>query len=157
MRRSASLDLLRGMAALAVAIPHYLTTNATFRPAVEAVAVSGVEVFFVLSGFVLAPQIVREVVGGPWRNLGVFLVRRWMRTIPPYVVALLAIAILTGNLMTGDFARYLVYAENLTHMAVSQDFYPVAWSLGVEEWFYLLFAPMLFVVGLLLGRSDRRF
>jgi peptidoglycan/LPS O-acetylase OafA/YrhL/lysophospholipase L1-like esterase len=113
-------------------------------------------VFFVLSGFVLAPQIVREVVGGPWRNLGVFLVRRWMRTIPPYVVALVAIALITGNLLTGDFARYLVYAENLTHMAVANDFYPVAWSLGVEEWFYLLFAPMLFVVGLLLGRSDRR-
>ena len=88
MKRSASLDFLRGAAAFSVAIPHYLTANAPFQPFTEAFAIAGVEVFFVLSGFVLAPQIVDWVVGKPWRNLGVFLVRRWMRTIPPYVVAL---------------------------------------------------------------------
>ena len=93
MKRSASLDFLRGAAAFAVAIPHYLTANAPFQPFAEAFAIAGVEVFFVLSGFVLAPQIVDWVVGKPWRNLGVFLVRRWMRTIPPYVVALVVIAV----------------------------------------------------------------
>jgi peptidoglycan/LPS O-acetylase OafA/YrhL len=157
MKRSASLDFLRGSAAFAVAIPHYLTANAPFQPFAEAFAIAGVEVFFVLSGFVLAPQIVDWVVGKPWRNLGVFLVRRWMRTIPPYVVALVVIAALTGNLMTADFARYLFYVENLFSSANHVDFYPVAWSLAVEEWFYVLFAPALFLVARLLGRRDRRF
>ena len=157
MKRSASLDLLRGAAAFAVAIPHYLTLNAPFQPFAEASAIAGVEVFFVLSGFVLAPQIVDWVVGRPWRNLGVFLVRRWMRTIPPYVVALVVIALMTGNLMTADFVRYFFYVENLFVSANSVDFYPVAWSLAVEEWFYALFAPALFVVAMLLGRRDRRF
>ena len=156
MKRSASLDLLRGGAAFAVAIPHYLTANAPFQPFAEAFAIAGVEVFFVLSGFVLAPQIVDWVVDKPWRNLGVFLVRRWMRTIPPYVVALIVIAVLTGNLMTADFVRYLFYVENLFSSANHVDFYPVAWSLAVEEWFYVLFAPALFVVARLLGRRDRR-
>jgi peptidoglycan/LPS O-acetylase OafA/YrhL/lysophospholipase L1-like esterase len=156
MRRSPALDFLRGAAAFAVAVPHYLTTNAPFRPYADAVAVAGVEVFFVLSGFVLAPQIVDWVIGKPWRNLGVFLARRWMRTIPPYVVALIAIALMTGNLLTADFLRYLFYVENLFGAANRIDFYPVAWSLAVEEWFYLLFAPLLFFVGRLVGRSDRR-
>ena len=156
MKRSASLDFLRGAAAFAVAIPHYLTANAPFQPFAEAFAIAGVEVFFVLSGFVLAPQIVDWVVGKPWRNLGVFLVRRWMRTIPPYVVALIVIAALTGNLMTADFVRYLFYVENLFSSANHVDFYPVAWSLAVEEWFYVLFAPALFLVARLLGRRDRR-
>ncbi len=156
MKRSASLDFLRGSAAFAVAIPHYLTTNAPFQPMAEAVAIAGVEVFFVLSGFVLAPQIVDWVIGKPWRNLGVFLARRWMRTIPPYVVALTVIALMTGNLMTRDFVRYLFYVENLFRSANATDFYPVAWSLAVEEWFYLLFAPLLFLVGRAIGRSDRR-
>ena len=156
MRRSPALDFLRGAAAFAVAVPHYLTTNAPFRPYADAVAVAGVEVFFVLSGFVLAPQIVDWVIGKPWRNLGVFLARRWMRTIPPYVVALIAIALMTGNLLTADFLRYLFYVENLFGAANRIDFYPVAWSLAVEEWFYLLFAPLLFLVGRLVGRSDRR-
>ena len=156
MKRSASLDFVRGAAAFAVAIPHYLTANAPFQPFTEAFAIAGVEVFFVLSGFVLAPQIVHWVVGKPARNLGVFLIRRWLRTIPPYVVALIAIAILTGNLMTADFVRYLFYVENLFHSANAVDFYPVAWSLAVEEWFYALFAPVLFLVAWLLGRSGRR-
>ncbi|HEY1782775.1 MAG TPA: acyltransferase family protein [Roseiarcus sp.] len=156
MKRSAALDFLRGAAAFAVAIPHYLTANAPFQPFAEAFAVVGVEVFFVLSGFVLAPQIVDWVVAKPWRNLGVFLVRRWLRTIPPYVVALLVIAVLTGNLMTADFVRYLFYVENLFSSANHVDFYPVAWSLAIEEWFYVLFAPALFLVARLLGRRDRR-
>ena len=156
MKRSASLDLLRGAAAFAVAIPHYLTLNAPFQPLAEAFAIAGVEVFFVLSGFVLAPQIVDWVIGRPRRNLGVFLARRWMRTIPPYVVALAVVATLTGNLLTGDSLRYLFYVENLFVSANHIDFYPVAWSLAVEEWFYLLFAPALFVIGWLLSRSDRR-
>ncbi len=156
MKRSPALDFLRGAAAFAVAVPHYLTTNAPFRPAADAVAVAGVEVFFVLSGFVLAPQIVDWVIGKPWRNLGVFLARRWMRTIPPYVVALIVVALMTGNLLTADFLRYLFYIENLFGAANRIDFYPVAWSLAVEEWFYLLFAPLLFLVGRLVGRSDRR-
>ena len=156
MKRSASLDFLRGAAAFAVAIPHYLTANAPFQPFAEAFAIAGVEVFFVLSGFVLAPQIVDWVVAKPWRNLGVFLVRRWMRTIPPYVVALMVIAVLTGNLMTADFVRYLFYVENLFSFANHVDFYPVAWSLAIEEWFYVLFAPALFLVARLFGRRDRR-
>jgi peptidoglycan/LPS O-acetylase OafA/YrhL len=156
MKRSPALDFLRGAAAFAVAVPHYLTANAPFNPAVESVAVSAVEVFFVLSGFVLAPQIVDWVVARPWRNLGVFLVRRWMRTIPPYVVALVVVALMTGNLFTADTLRYLFYVENPFHSANAIDFYPVAWSLAVEEWFYVLFAPLLFVVARTLGRGDRR-
>ncbi len=156
MKRSPSLDFLRGAAAFAVAIPHYLTANAPFQPETEAVAIAGVEVFFVLSGFVLGPQIVDWVIGRPWRNLGVFLARRWMRTIPPYLAALPIVALMTGNLLTADTLRYLFYIENLFYSANATDYYPVAWSLAVEEWFYLLFAPLLFLVGRLIGRSDRR-
>jgi peptidoglycan/LPS O-acetylase OafA/YrhL/lysophospholipase L1-like esterase len=156
MKRSASLDYLRGAAAFAVAVPHYMTANAPFSPMTESVAVAAVEVFFVLSGFVLAPQIVDWVVGRSWRNLGVFLARRWMRTIPPYVAALAVIALMTGHLLTADTLRYLFYVENLFRSANAVDFYPVAWSLAVEEWFYLLFAPLLFLLARSLGRSDRR-
>ena len=156
MKRSAALDFLRGSAAFAVAIPHWLMADAPFQPKTEAVAIVGVEVFFVLSGFVLAPQILDFVVGKPWRNLGVFLARRWMRTIPPYVVALVAVALMTGKLFTADLLRYLFYVQNLFYAANKSDFYPVAWSLSVEEWFYLLFAPLMFLLGRALKRSDRR-
>src|SRR5260370_5468036 len=105
MKRIASLDFLRGLAAFGVALPHYLTLNAWGHLLAEAVADTGVEVFFVLSGFVLAPQILTMVVGGPFRNLRIFLIRRWMRTIPPYLIALVLTAAITGGLLTSDFLR----------------------------------------------------
>ena len=98
MKRVAALDLLRGLAAFSVAIPHYLTLNATDGRGADVLAVTAVEVFFVLSGFVLAPQIRMQVVGRPAENLRIFLVRRWMRTIPPYLVALFCVSYFTGKI-----------------------------------------------------------
>ena len=76
-----SLDLLRGMAAFAVMVPHffmyYLRDAATTA---EIVSVTAVEVFFVLSGFVLGPQIVLCAERRDWLTVRTFLVRRWMRT-----------------------------------------------------------------------------
>jgi peptidoglycan/LPS O-acetylase OafA/YrhL len=153
MKRVVALDLLRGCAAFAVAIPHYLTLNSTDWVGADIVAVTAVEVFFVLSGFVLAPQILQQVIGQPARNLRTFLIRRWMRTIPPYLMALLCVSYVTGQLWTADFARYAVYAQNLFFQANTHDYYPVAWSLSVEEWFYVTFAPLAFVIALVC-RSD---
>ncbi len=61
--------------------------------------------------------------------------------------ALVVVAAMTGHLFTADTLRYLFYVENLFRSANAVDFYPVAWSLAVEEWFYLLFAPLLFLLG----------
>src|SRR5712691_3580462 len=103
MKRVASLDFLRGLAAFSVAIPHYLILNVAGSTLADAIAVTGVEVFFVLSGFVLAPQILTVVGGGPIRSLRIFIIRRWMRTIPPYLIALTLVAVLTDELLTFDF------------------------------------------------------
>jgi len=157
MKRVASLDLLRGLAALAVAIPHYLTLNSNDWPAADVFSITAVEIFFVLSGFVLAPQILTNVIGNPAKHLRVFLIRRWMRTIPPYLVALLFVSYITGQLWTADYARYSVYVQNLFFQANSHDYYPVAWSLSVEEWYYVTFAPILFVVASIFKRFDRKF
>jgi peptidoglycan/LPS O-acetylase OafA/YrhL/lysophospholipase L1-like esterase len=156
MKRVASLDLLRGLAAFSVAIPHYLTLNEAGHPLADVVTITGVEVFFVLSGFVLAPQILSNVVGQTPRDLRTFLIRRWMRTIPPYLIALIFVAILTGELFTSDFVRYVFYIQNLFSQANTNDFFPVAWSLSVEEWFYITFAPLLFALAIILHRRDRK-
>jgi peptidoglycan/LPS O-acetylase OafA/YrhL/lysophospholipase L1-like esterase len=133
-----------------------LNSNGLY-PLGEATAVTAVEVFFVLSGFVLAPQILTEVIPGQVRSLRVFLVRRWMRTIPPYLLALTAAAIITGKFLTPDFVRYAFYVQNLFEQSNVSDFYPVAWSLSVEEWFYVSFAPLLFLLVALTSRKTRAF
>jgi peptidoglycan/LPS O-acetylase OafA/YrhL len=155
--RAAGLDLLRGLAALSVALPHFLAYRGVFPDSAETISALAVEVFFVLSGYVLAPQILFCLDAGRPRYLGVFLMRRWMRTIPPYLVALLLISILSRQLGSADFLRYLAYAQNLVRQSNTSDYFAIAWSLSVEEWFYIAFPSLLLATAWLFGRRDRRF
>lgn len=157
VERVASLDLVRGTAAFTVAISHYFVLNSTDWPAAQAVSELAVEVFFVLSGFVLAPQILFCSRDGRIVNLWVFLTRRWMRTIPPFLVALVAISLLTDQLMTGDFFRYVFYVQNVFAQHNVQDYFAVAWSLSIEEWFYVTFPALMFVCARVFRHSELRF
>jgi peptidoglycan/LPS O-acetylase OafA/YrhL len=154
--RVAGLDLLRGLAALSVALPHFFAYRGIFPDTAETVSALAVEVFFVLSGYVLAPQILFCLGVGRPRHLGVFLVRRWMRTIPPYLVALLLISILSHQFGSADFLRYLSYTQNLFRPSNTNDYFAIAWSLSVEEWFYIAFPSSLLAAAWLGGRRDRR-
>jgi peptidoglycan/LPS O-acetylase OafA/YrhL len=157
IERIASLDLVRGAAAFCVAIPHYFVLNSTNWPTAEAVSVLAVEVFFVLSGFVLAPQIMFCTRDGRPMNLFIFLVRRWMRTILPFLVALAAISVLVDQLFTADFFHYAFYVQNAYSQHNARDYFPVAWSLSVEEWFYVTFPVLVFVCAKAFRRADAQF
>lgn len=149
--RVGSLDLVRGIAALCVAIPHFLNYHGVGGVALESLSVIAVEVFFVLSGFVLAPQILLILSTRSPRVLRTFLVRRWMRTIPAYIVALFLISAITQAVGSADFWRYLFYMQNLFRQSNAQDYYSIAWSLSVEEWFYLTFP--LFMLAACFGQA----
>ena len=155
--RVAGLDLLRGLAALSVALPHFFVYRTVFPDTFETISALAVEVFFVLSGYVLAPQILFCLGAGRPRYLGIFLMRRWMRTIPPYLVALLLISILSHQLGTADFLRYLVYSQNLFRLSNRADYFAIAWSLSVEEWFYIGFPTLLLAASWLTHRRGSRF
>jgi peptidoglycan/LPS O-acetylase OafA/YrhL len=116
-----------------------------------------VEVFFPLSGFVLAPQIIAVAGSGRLADLRVFLVRRWMRTVLPYLVPLIALSIVYGKLFSSDFFRYLFYVQNLSKLQTTRDYFPIAWSLSIEEWFYLLFPVWVIGIERLGAFSGARF
>ena len=156
--RVESLDLLRGLAAFAVMIPHFFMYYLADASALaEITSVTAVEVFFVLSGFVLGPQIVLCARRRNWATLRTFLLRRWMRTIPSYLVALLAISVIFGQIGSLDFLRYASYTQNLFSQHNTRDYYPVAWSLSVEEWYYVAFPPFLLLYGKLTRASGAWF
>jgi peptidoglycan/LPS O-acetylase OafA/YrhL len=157
IERIASLDLVRGAAAFCVAIPHYFVLNSTDWPTAEAVSVLSVEVFFILSGFVLAPQIMFCSRDGRLVNLLIFLMRRWMRTILPFLVALAAISVLVDQLLTADFFRYAFYVQNAYGQHNIRDYFPIAWSLSVEEWFYVTFPVLIFICARAFRRADMQF
>ena len=111
--------------------------------------------FFVLSGYVLAPQILLILSTRKLGTLWTFLMRRWMRTVPAYLVALLLVSAFAHALGSADFWHYLFYVQNLFWQDTKRDYYSIAWSLSVEEWFYLTFPLFLLAASFGRGRGIR--
>lgn len=116
----------------------------------------GVEIFFVLSGFLVGRILLRlferDCVSP--RDLWTFWVRRWFRTLPNYFL-FLALAVLVFPYFFQKFpfdSRYLYFSQNLT--GPMPQLMPESWSLAVEEWFYLS-APLLLLLMRLLPVQRR--
>ncbi len=124
----------------------------------------GVDVFFVLSGFLITSLLVKE-----WTRSGrIALKRFWLRRARRLFPALLIVIVAAGAFflvaqhqgrLRGDFLSTLAYVSNWWFMSTDQSYFaqfiepsPLrhTWSLAIEEQFYILF-PLLLV--LLLGRA----
>ncbi|EKN71339.1 acyltransferase 3 [Neobacillus bataviensis LMG 21833] len=94
----------------------------------------GVEIFFILSGFLIGNIIIREIVeNGSVGSLVNFYIRRWFRTLPLYYLVVIALIIYPTR--EGFSWANLYFFQN--HSSKDLAFNPVSWSLSVEEWFYL--------------------
>tara|TARA_Y100000310_G_scaffold250159_1_gene256328 strand:+ start:371 stop:1396 length:1026 start_codon:yes stop_codon:yes gene_type:complete len=137
-----SLDFFRGIAGYGVAICHfyyYLYDSNYF----QFYSIFFVEFFFVLSGFVLYPQLKR--IHENISNTKIFYLRRWYRTIPPYLIALLLYSILFSKFDL-DTLKYLFFIQNISESFAEFDYFYVAWSLAIEEFFYLIFPICLILL-----------
>jgi peptidoglycan/LPS O-acetylase OafA/YrhL len=151
--RYPTLDLLRVVAismTLLVHLPHLAYRVALLRPFANGMWL-GVDLFMLISGWLLGGQLLREARQGPLR-VGRFYAKRWMRTLPPYY-AMLAILYFGHGPQFGGPLPWKVIAEHLTFLQVygGCNEYLVSWSLCVEEHFYLVL-PL--VVGLLARRPS---
>ena len=151
------LDLLRCLAICAVLFAHtfYLLP---FSIQAESIVLRcfgfiGVEIFFVLSGYLVGKILINLFSNNPvnFRTTFYFWIRRWFRTLPNYYVALMASA---GLFYFSH--KFFVFSEpsNLLYFIFSQNlftshpgFFQNAWSLSVEEWFYLLLPLPFFCWG----------
>lgn len=150
MTRNISLDAIRGIAILLVILAHTVNSyGAPVHLAPLQLGGTGVDLFFVLSGWLIGSQIFQEI--SRFGNLDIkrFWIRRWMRTLPAYYTILI-ITIIQQYLTKENFQfpwQHLFFLQNYQeHLEI---FY-VSWSLSVEEQFYLLIAPFLVFLN---GRS----
>ena len=144
------LDVFRATAILLVLFSHskILRVNAfDFLPNIP--VIDGVELFFVLSGFLIGGILIRQIENEQKFNLKdllVFWKRRWFRTIPTYYLILTLnifftkMGIISGDLNQFDYS-FFIFCQNLSHGFY--DFFWESWSLSVEEWFYISL-PILF-------------
>jgi peptidoglycan/LPS O-acetylase OafA/YrhL len=102
----------------------------------------GVDLFFVLSGFLIASQLLRPWARGEKPDYRRFFVRRLFRTIPAYA-AVLAIYFLIPAARDRDHIQplwtFLTFTQNFTIHTPPAQALSHAWSLCVEEQFYLVF------------------
>jgi peptidoglycan/LPS O-acetylase OafA/YrhL len=151
------LDLVRASAVTLVLVAHgsYLLEPLFAAPhAFEVLAVVGVELFFVLSGW-LVGGIIIDTVTRDARWLANFWLRRWLRTLPNYFLFLALNVLLFHTLYHRwpPFGGFLVFAQGLYWP--HPQFFNEAWSLAIEEVFYLL-APLVAMALLPLARTRGR-
>jgi peptidoglycan/LPS O-acetylase OafA/YrhL len=163
MPRVFGLDLMRATAILLVVFWH---SADVLRAAVPGIAlpphIDGVDLFFVLSGYLIGGILLRNAAmdGAPLHlRLLDFWQRRWLRTLPNYYLFLavnimLVLAGFSGGIINHNTWIYAVFLQNL-YKPVDLFFWE-SWSLVVEEWFYLLFPLLLFGIAALGVASARR-
>jgi len=151
------LDLVRAGAVALVLVAHASEAlEPAFRAprAFETLAVVGVELFFVLSGFLIGGIII-DSIRPDARWLANFWVRRWLRTLPNYFLFLaLNVALFRSAYARWPaFGPFLVFGQALAWP--HPQFFNEAWSLAIEEVFYLL-APLAALAALPLAATSRR-
>lgn len=122
----------------------------------------GVELFFVISGFILAlPFAAQRLAGGPVLSLRKYYLRRLTRLEPPYFVTVFVLFFLavweqgkTAADLLPHLGASLFYLHNLVY-AQSSPVIGVAWSLEIEVQFYLL-VPLLTLLFMIRNRRYRR-
>jgi peptidoglycan/LPS O-acetylase OafA/YrhL len=133
-KRIPGLDTLRAIAILAVVCFHLNgKVNQTFVNSIGHVGWAGVDLFFVLSGYLIGNQWFRGLA------LTDFYIRRALRILPSFLVVLSLYFIWPAcreNELNVPLWRFLTFTQNfnLTFGAFSH-----AWSLCIEEQFYWLF------------------
>ncbi|MBT2970270.1 MAG: hypothetical protein B6D72_14130 [gamma proteobacterium symbiont of Ctena orbiculata] len=149
--RFQALDGLRAIAIIQVVLFHCLYLNYSTIPAVKREALltqmspwlnwiwqgdKGVDLFFVLSGFLITMLLLREHLNSGKVSITGFFTRRAGRIVPAYVLLLI-----TGWLVAEPNHEYLwsnlLFINNITHP--DSIYLPWSWSITVEVQFYLLF------------------
>jgi peptidoglycan/LPS O-acetylase OafA/YrhL len=144
--RYRSMDLLRALAILLVILAHTVFSyGAPEHLAPLQFGGTGVDLFFVLSGWLLGSQLFKEFDKTQSINIKRFWIRRWMRTLPAYyaILTLSVVQRLTTKEGVSFPFDYFVFIQNYNFPL---EFFSISWSLCVEEQFYLMIAPLIAVL-----------
>lgn len=148
----ASIQILRAIAALMVMIYHLglIKTMPAFLSAVYVMGRNGVDLFFVISGFIIAYVHAGQI--GKKEYLPDFLWKRFVRIYPSYWV-LTILVILIALIVPGTIKAYkwqpmeLVQSFTLLHLTPAGilPVIPVGWTLFYEIKFYLFFGLLIWL------------
>ncbi|WP_236665308.1 acyltransferase family protein [Aeromonas hydrophila] len=148
MKSNHWLDICRASAILLVLLSHGRRLLLPIFPDAQLFKFGGflgVEIFFVLSGFLIGSIIIEKSSNSDnkWRWIPNFLGRRFLRTYPNYLLFLLLNWLIIDTWRpesAPELWRYMTFTQSL--LSPHPGFFGEAWSLVIEEIFYL-FIPVI--------------
>jgi len=153
--RIPSLDGLRAISIMLVMVSHFAYIKNFPLPKVidplwlDRLGPLGVRVFFVISGFLITSLLLGELETNQSINLGRFYLRRTLRIFPPYYFFVLVMIVLSRLNWVELYNRDIIHAFTYTINYYPERSWVIghAWSLSVEEQFYLLWPALLILAG----------
>lgn len=140
--RLRELDFLRGIAIILVLLRHLPLTDVTSK-----MGWIGVDLFFVLSGFLVSGLLFKEYQRFGSIQPKLFLIRRGFKIYPIYFltyVLYLAIKLVKHQFLWKGFLADVFFVQN--YVMGWGYAYVATWSLAIEEHFYFLFAVALYFI-----------
>lgn len=160
-QRIFGLDVFRAVAIALVVFSHIYYLIDSSNPFLISLSglfgFAGVELFFVLSGFLIGSILLKMYVANNFtkKEVIVFLKRRWFRTLPAYYLVLILNIILAIYLgySTEGLWRYFFFLQNFSSYHIT--IFTESWSLSIEEYTYIVAPLVLFIVAKMV-RIDRK-
>ena len=159
------LDVVRCVAIILVMISHTVLIVAPESEHMVAKVlrlggVLGVDIFFVLSGFLIGGILLRyiETNRTSSRHLIYFWIRRWFRTLPNYYLILLiniGLGYWVFQNLPNDVWKYFFFFQNA--IGPQPDFFLESWSLSIEEFSYIIGPLLLFLLFSFQMKKERSF
>lgn len=149
LKRIPGLDLLRAFAILLVFYWHYRAkSEVDWLSWISPYGWTGVDLFFVLSGFLIASQLFKPFVLGVVPSIKNFYLKRSFRILPAYLAVVALYFLVPAWNETQGLAplwKFLTFTLNFRLDRLEHGGFSHAWSLCVEEHFYLAF-PLLAIL-----------
>jgi peptidoglycan/LPS O-acetylase OafA/YrhL len=155
------LDGIRALAILAVMFFHAMPIMGGYGGYDFFGGLFGVDVFFVLSGYLITSLLVREFDASRHVRFGAFYMRRALRLLPALLLALLLAAGVYALIDPSKprpfgwpVVAVVLYVANWGHLFTNMGVFTPMWSLAIEEQYYLVW-PLVLVVAFRRGTSKR--
>ena len=168
-KRTYGLDILRAIAIITILIFHGNVLLLNFNQPIlfSWVRFDGVSIFFVLSGFLIGGILIKSIEKNEanFKTLLTFWKRRWLRTMPMYFIVLTIIFFLSilkianidhpifkyGYMEYSKVLQFYFFVQNI--VSPHPSFFPEAWSLSIEEWFYII-TPLTIILSMIIFRIN---
>lgn len=145
------LDHLRALAILLVFLFHYFILShgePKWLPDTASFGWTGVDLFFVLSGFLISSQLFAQIKTGAAISFRQFFLKRFFRIVPAFLVTValyFCIPFFREKPNLPPLWKFLTFTQNLGLNLKETGAFSHGWSLCVEEHFYL-FLPLILIL-----------